>query len=291
MNSQNEKYCPFIIRNYKDYVFFHNIPDYTDQKDVDYKKPSILVLGCSYAFGEKLSEDENFSSQLQNKTHRYVYNYGLSGQGPLTSLILLKNESTKYGKINKKNKPDTVIYIYMFNQIQRAGWNKHMYNFMRKQNYFPTQKYNFLYNLHFVQYIQNIKIDKKFFSNDPDKNYNMLIKIMKDIKKESDKLFPNSRFIFLIYSDINYDLCSGHMGSTGNNPEFLQKEFDIMYSNKLKQDLEKYGIIVISTEELIGRKMDRKEDRISKLIDPNYPHPSALAWEIIIPPFIKKFNL
>ena len=86
-------------------------------------------------------------------------------------------------------------------------------------------------------------------------------------------------------------MCEGHIAAAGNNPEYLQKEFDIMYSKNFREDLEKLGILVVTTEELIGHKMNKPEYRIPKNIDPNYPHPSSLAWKEITPKLVKKFNL
>ncbi len=289
---QADTKLPFIMQKYKDYIWDFSYKKNERTTDIsDFVQPPILLLGCSYAEGEKLSKNENFSAQLTNITHRFVYNYGVAGHGPLTTLLLLKNEGTKYGFIDKENLPDTIIYVYMFSHIQRFGWIKYMYNFMRQQKYFPSQKFNFLYNSHIVQYFQNIIADKEYISNNPEENYKILMRTFKDIKHESDKLFPNSKFIFLIYSDINKDLCEGHLEAAGGNPAFLQKEFDIMYSPSFRHELEQAGMMVVSTEELLGRKMDKDEDRISKSIDPNYPHPSAKAWETITPLFVKKFEL
>ena len=114
---------------------------------------------------------------------------------------------------------------------------------------------------------------------------------MRDIKKEGEKRFPKCKFIFLIYSDINNDLCKIISGENNENKDKIKKMFEIMYSKDFKKKLEDIGYTVITTEELIGRKMNKPEDRNPKTIDPNYPHPSSKAWDEVIPKLIQELNL
>ena len=108
------------------------------------------------------------------------------------------------------------------------------------------------------------------------------------MKKQCDKLFPGSKFVVLLYSDVNKDLCE-ELLSPGEDS--INRQFEILYSDDFRKNLEKIGITVISTEELIGRKMDREEDRVPSSIDPNHPHPSASAWDEIVPALVKRLNL
>ena len=93
----------------------------------------------------------------------------------------------------------------------------------------------------------------------------------------------------ILYSDINYDLCKEFTGTNNEQSPEIEQLFNILYSQKLRKDIQDLKIYVISTEDLIGRKMDKKEDRIPN--DPNRPHPSAKAWDEIVPQLSKKFNL
>lgn len=55
-------------------------------------KKSIVLFGCSYTYGDGLSEEETFSLQLYKSTKGYdVYNYGISGGGVQHMLYLLKD--------------------------------------------------------------------------------------------------------------------------------------------------------------------------------------------------------
>ena len=261
----------------------------------DKNKKPILLLGCSYTYGHFLDANNNFAAILANNTHRKVYNWGIIGQSAFPSLLLLKNEEQK--PLLDSN-PEYIIYTYMFDHLAQYRWNVHsFFNLFRKYNYIDFQKYSFLDNLYTYSYYRNKKLSDYIFDDDDfSKRLNLFYLVIKDIKNQTDKLFPGSKFIFLIYSDINYDLCDGITSSyhEGMKINPVEKSFDIMYSEEFKEKLKSIGqdnFYVITTEELIGRKMNLPEDRISSDLDKNHPHPSSSAWEKIVPALIKKYDL
>lgn len=286
-NLDNNVSLPFFEResgNYAECYPPQRLKPYNDDLKTD-KKP-VLLLGCSYTYGELLPEDDNLSAKLEKITGRHYYNGGVVGYGPLSSLYFLKKE--EQNKLLNKA-PELIIYTYMFNHINRVFYWE-LYNFMRKLGFIPNQKYSLLYKSHVYKWLQNVKADEYFYDDvNSEKKYNLLINIFKEMKKESEKLYPGSKFAVLIYSDINYDLCEGLMGENNGNAEDVERQFKIMESERFKKDLENLGIIVVTTEELIGRKMDKPSDRIKN--DPNHPHPSSKAWDEIIPKLVKYFNL
>ena len=119
--------------------------------------------------------------------------------------------------------------------------------------------------------------------------YDLQIKVYKAIIQETKKLYPDSKFVFLIYCDKNEDIVQ--IESWNVPQKEINEEFEILYSDKFKKDIENLGATVITTEELIGRKMDKEEDRIPKSIDENYPHPSEKAWDKIVPKLVQRLNL
>lgn len=250
------------------------------------KKKPILLLGCSYAYGECIEPEDNFATKLTELSQRWVYNFGVVGQGPIHALMLLNAEKEEH--LIEEN-PEYVIYLYMFHHIIRYYFPP-FYDYYRQSNWIPFQKYNFLYRSYTYSHFKNIELEKYY--ND-DKNYEkrieLFFKIMTDMKKKSDELFPNSKFIFLIYSDVQKDLCLGLWNTVYNDEQEMNKLFEIMNSNQFKDRLKAENIEVVTTEELIGRKMFRPSDRV--INDPNHPHPSASAWKEITPQFVKKFNL
>lgn len=249
-----------------------------------YTKPPILMIGCSYTEGELLPPDNTPEEKLSRLTERYVYNWGMTGYGPIVFLSSLIGEE-KHKHITEK--PEYVIYTYMFHHLERYCYFQ-LYNTMRKLGLIPFQKYNILYNSFIYQYYKNIDIDGYFWS-DFNNRYELFFNVVKKMKEESEKLYPGSKFVILLYSDVNNDICEGIMGENNSNKENVDKLFEVLYSNEFRKRLEDMGIIVLSTEELIGRKMYKKEDRIPN--DPNHPHPSSEAWDEILPQLAKKLNL
>ena len=81
-----------------------------------FQKPPILLLGCSYAYGEFISLEDNLASKLTNLSNRWVYNFGEPGQGPIYSLLSLELEKQK-PLITVE--PEYVIYLYMFHHPNR----------------------------------------------------------------------------------------------------------------------------------------------------------------------------
>ena len=252
-------------------------------KNSNYEKPPFLMLGCSYTLGEGLSENNNVSAKLSKLTGRHVYNFGLSGEGPAAMLLLLHLEN--------KNKliefpPEYIIYTYMFHHADRfCHWE--YYNFLRKENVVPFQKWNILYYSHIYQYLQNVNLDKYYWANF-DQRYEYFFTTMEKLLEQSKKLYPNSKFVVLLYSDINHDFCEQIAGKNNANSEELKSIFEILYSDKFRQRFKDMGFLVYSTEELIGRKMDRAEDRIPE--DANRPHPSSSAWDEVLPKLLEKLN-
>lgn len=280
---------PFIQKSLEDCLAKYPPERYKqyEKKENNNKKP-ILFVGCSYTLGEALEDEDTMPAKIEKLTNRYGYNWGISGYGAVQALILFLLEN-KYHLINEE--PEYIIYTYMFHHLDRFQ-EPEIFNFYRKNNYIPIQKYNNLYKSYIYRRIKDIELSNYLYNNgELDIQLNLFYTIMKDIKKQSEKLFPNSKFVILIYSDINYDLCRNLMGQDDENKFRINKMFEIMYSEDFKKNLENMGYTVITTEELIGRKMYRQEDRNPKTIDPNYPHPSSKAWDEIVPKLIQKLNL
>lgn len=261
--------------------------NYFDEYDYskNYKKPPILFLGCSYTYGEKLEKEETFPYKVSQLSNRHCYNMAITGTGIQYYYLELLLEE-KYHKLAEK--PEYIIYTYMFHHPARF-FNYWFTNLYRKKNYIPEQKYNFLYKSAIYRYFQDIKLG--IWLSDFENEKIMFFSMMRDMKKQSEKLFPNSKFVVLIYSDINYDLHKGIIGKNNENKKNVDKMFSFMNSEEFRKKLEDMGYIVISTEQLIGRKMDRKTDRIPREKDPNYPHPTNEAWNEIAPALVNKLNL
>ena len=276
---------PFIKERKINNLFVLERFDKEELYNNEFKKSPVLLLGCSYTRGGWIPE-ETYAKKLSRLTKRPVYNWGRAGAGPEFVLGLIEEEEQNH--ILKNYQPEIIIYTYMFNHIHRLGYWDY-YDILRKNGIMDYKGPKFLYNSYIYSYIRNTQFSKEYVEK---KTYELQMKIFKCLVQKCKKLFPQSKFVFLLYYDINYDLSEGFTGSNGKNQKMIDEEFEVLYSDKFKQDLENLGTTVITTEELIGRKMDREEDRVPKTIDKNsYPHPSEKAWDEILPKLVKKLNL
>lgn len=255
-------------------------------KNATNKRP-ILLMGCSYTYGQWLTKETNISAKLANLTGRTVYNTGIIGGGPIAQLKFLYDENKKH-KIDISSPPEYVVYTYMFHHIDRWQYWQY-YDVLRKLGIIKNQPYNKLYYSYTYSYIRNTEFDNYIIDN----NYqiDLFVDILKGIKDEINLLYPDCKFIILIYSDENYDICEDLIGKNSERKARIDELFKIMYSTDFRERLEKIGVQIISTEELIGRRMYKKEDRIPSYIDMFHPHPSETAWDEILPKLIIKLGV
>ena len=79
----------------------------------------LLFMGCSFAFGDGLNDNETIASQAAQLLKNYnVYNYGFSGWGPNNALRLVNQK--KFASDLPKNLPVKVVYIFMDHHINRV---------------------------------------------------------------------------------------------------------------------------------------------------------------------------
>ncbi|MBR2068711.1 MAG: hypothetical protein IJ877_03005 [Candidatus Gastranaerophilales bacterium] len=262
-------------------VRFHPFP-----KNYPKDKKPILMLGCSYTFGQGLAEDETLAMKLQRLTGRWVYNMGVGSRDATVSLMLLEEEK-KNPRITQK--PEYIIYTYMYHHLQRViNWR--YFNYYRQHGYIAFQKYNPLYLSYTYSYFKNRELEN-YLWNDWDYILHRIIFInmLYDMKKICSEMYPESKFIVLLYNDINYDLVRPLWESVGYNEYKMNKLFEILYSEEFKRTIEGGGLEVISTLELIKRPMDKPSDRVQN--DANYPHPSSEVWDLVAPKLIERLKL
>ena len=78
------------------------------------KNPPIYIFGCSFAYGEKLNDNETFGAKLAEITNRPVYTFAYPGFSVQHMLYQLDNMD-----FSKYPKPKTIIYIYISDQMRR----------------------------------------------------------------------------------------------------------------------------------------------------------------------------
>lgn len=193
-------------------------------------------------------------------------------------LALIKNPNL-YNKITQT--PEHIVYIYITDHIESL-----------QANIFPSPMtangINLTYKLKdnrlildykpFYNFSKNFIVKSLYYQADQKrrneyqaiKEYNAKLakQIFIESKKEIEKKYPNIKFTVIRY-------------------EVEDDNADIFEMPQMWSDLEKEGFTVIKSSDLIGRKykyhsQDTNED---------YYHPSEQAWDMLIPPLIKRLNL
>ena len=240
----------------------------------EYTKPPVWLMGCSYAWGYLLDNDKTFAEKISNLTKRPVYNWSWCGIGPAEALIrLYTNKNDKY---LPKTPPEYIIYIYMYNHTARHPCN---YNILYALKEFGVidEKNTIFDRLYFFRSIRQ-NIFNKY--HDYDKFMKQMFRAM---IKETKKRYPDSKFVILIYSDTDKDVKDGHS-------PLVKEDYDMLNSDEFWEETKNDGAIIIKTKDLIGRDMDRPEDRVPNDTSAT-PHPTSEAWDLIVPELAKKLSM
>lgn len=240
----------------------------------EYTKPPVWLMGCSYAWGYLLENDETFSEKISNLTKRPVYNWSWCGIGPAEALIRLY--TNKNDKFLPKTPPEYIIYIYMYNHPARHPCNFNIL-YALKELRVLDEKNTIFDRLYFLRSIRQ-NIFNKY--HDYDKFMKQMFRAM---IKETKKRYPDSKFIILIYNDTDKDVKDGH-------PPLVKEDYDMLNSNEFWEETKNDGAIIIKTKDLIGRDMDRTEDRVPNDTSAT-PHPTSAAWDLIVPKLVEKLSM
>lgn len=253
--------------NYKSEKSFMRKPE-----GLEYKKPPIILFGCSFVFGYGLSNNDTFSHKLSLFSKRPVYNRAMPGWGLQHMLYQLKREDF----YNEVKPPEYVIYTFIPDHINRL----YRYQYPPPNNYILlrykiTEKgfeeiqpfFRPLWSLYTVNYVQSwIENDILTAKSNTKNNYDFFCLMMEECKKLIMLHYPKAKIVILMYKEYPY---------MENDYAYLRE--------KLTQD----GFTVINTSELL------KNDSLygDKYKAPDQCHPSGLAWDLIVPALIKKLNL
>ena len=218
----------------------------------NYPKAPIWLLGCSYAWGYLLDNDKTFGAKISELTKRPVYNWSYPGIGPAEELMRIYTE--KNNKYLPRTAPECAIYIYMYNHFSRYPRD---YNtiFILKQFGVLDEKNTPFDRLYLTKCIRQGFFNRNIENDNAKKEF--MKKVFFAMKNEIIKKYPQTKFVILLYNDTNTDFNDGHT-QMGDN------EYDLLNSKEYWQEYKDNDIEVISTKDLIGREMDRKEDRVAE---------------------------
>jgi len=228
----------------------------------DYK--TIIVFGCSFAFGDNLGEDEDFSSQLYRNTNFSVHNRADSGFGPQMMLYQLQKDNSSFLKKLIPN-AEYIVYVFIGGHLQRVVMSRcfpFLYKVSPKYKLSSNNKLIFQPAPKLLAYSNIYRYIESLFPKIKGEEYckKLFIKIMEESYKKSQELYPGVKFYTLVYDDMD---------------------------NDIRRKLEAIGIKVIYLHDLSNENFQSLKYQISEYDT----HPNAEAWRVITPLFIKKAGI
>lgn len=233
---------------------------------LDYDKPPIILMGCSYIYGLFYENEHTPHYKLSELTKRPVFNYAIPGKGLQHALFVVSNKLYD----SRMKKPEYFIYVMMDDHVRRM-YTQVMFNDNFAQPVYKIDNFGKitlknekfpLYRKFFsVYYFYNLYYFSYFYKNYYVHQKNVFA-YFRTMKKLLDKQFPGIKFVILLYDDYN--------------------KFGINFSQ-----LEDEGFIVLQTKELTGIRLQQPEYQMSK----TDTHPTEAAWDVVIPALVNKLGL
>lgn len=227
---------------------------------------TIMILGCSYAYGEGLKNKENLSALLSEALKYNVINAGFGGHGIQSAYKFLKDF---WLEKEKKNNVDIFIYVYMKDHLRRIYKRNNWFSgeiyphFEYRDSHLVEIKpiFPYIYASFLFFNLNNRIIHKKLYEElKTYKDFNIIISELQNTIK---KINPNSKTIILVVP-VKY------------THEFIADN-SMFPSNELTF-LEELGIKVINAEELTNENL-----RDEKWYIEDKSHPSSQYRQLIVP--------
>ena len=229
-------------------------------------KHSIVLFGCSYAYGVGLAQNQTFSYKLSQILKTPVYNRALAWGNLQEMWYQAAAEGSKdfYTQVPKS---DTYIYLMMYDHYNRMYSFFTVYTYRQYLNYIDyngnlkTQLQsslsdNILSISYTYRHIKNL-ITYKYLQNPKNKDeiINRAVKYIVSSKKElENQNGKDIKFIVILYDDIDYD-------------------------KELVKELNKNNIHTIRTKDITDKKLKNAKYTLTKTDS----HPNEKAWNLLTP--------
>lgn len=239
------------------------------------KKKSLIVIGCSFAFGVDLRDEDTLAYRLQQYTHRKTYNYGYPAHG--IQHVLYKIQKSDDFAYDVKD-AEYVIYVFFSDHLRRLHLNffdkyaQHKYLKYKKQGISLKEE---PFHVIPIDYFKITTIGKRstdFFSalKNDEENFNLFKLYLLECKKSLYEKNPNCKFVILVY----------------NSNEILKRLGLKQFHTNRWKELEDEGFIIINfdTNEFDYLNTD-------DFIASDEIHPSAAVWKKLVPVISDKLGL
>lgn len=232
------------------------------------KKKPVLLLGCSYAYGQFLDEKDTLGYKISEKAKRPVYNWGYPAWGIQHAYYIVRNMP----KISPD--PEYVFYIFMNDHLRRMYINCFREDYAENLQYRvidgvlvkKDNRRNIFDNSHFLVNLKNFVL---YFYKRTKNSQNLFKTYVHSLNDEIKEIYPNSKFVVLVFDKNN-------------------KKWKLPY--KIMDELKQEGIDVFYLNDITNIDFSKDEYKLSEDKD-YFRHPNAQAWEVTSDSLIKKFNL
>ncbi len=265
-NYKNSIFHSISVNKYFDMLYANKIingaftTNLRPDENINSDKKSVIFMGCSFTWSDGLNEDETVSAQFAKLTGKPTYNRAGRGWG-LSHFLYQVRRNDFYTQF--KEEPEYIFYIYIQDHDNRLDKFKIEPNcidfqpkYIIKKGHLIEQKPNFidrLYSVQDYQYYYNYNKKKVDFST---------IKLyFTEARDAIRQHWKNTKLVILVYP--------------------IRMSID----KNLFTTLENEGYKVIYLEDLVNIDLTDDKYRCDGW------HPSAEAWQIILPKIIKELDI
>ncbi len=245
---------------------FKTFQIFSSSKNIPYK--SIVVFGCSMAYGYNLKDHQTISYKLSEKLGCKVYNLAVPAGGLNQILYILQRfDITEY----IKEEPEYFIYFYNPDHLRRmfmkctTTMKEPQFVFYEKRNgKLLLQKNLLIQNTWFYALVHDeirFCIKNRFSKILENKAKDYFLLYLSTIQSKIKELYPNSKFIIVKFSSDNFDIALKEKYSVIDIPQITG--IDVMLNTP--ENIEKYNI------------------------DSGF-HPNEYYWNLILPVLVDKLN-
>lgn len=238
---------------------------------LEYKKPPIVLFGCSFTYGYRLNDEQTFGAYLSKLSKRPVYNRAFNAWG-FPHMVYQLSRDDFYREVKE---PEYVIYVFSKNQMQMMYdytfqlWDEAMCLRYKLSNGKLVKVKNppkFIRGFYLLKFINQKMARKVIDCNFSQKDEELAIAHFKTAKESALKHWKNTKFVVLLYDQ---------------TPE--TEWFD----EKFASDLKKNGFIVLKMDDIAGFKVYDAKFQMTE----NDPHPSERLWQLFTPKLVKTLGL
>ena len=236
----------------------------------EYKNPGVILLGCEYMYGERLTPEQTLGAKLSKIMKAPVYNISIPGGGLQHALFQVESsdyddeiENSKYAVLLITGEHIWRIKTYSNGYYQEPYvWPVFDIN---KDGILVPHKYTLFERTYIYQYLNKLywqifaSFDSKF-----DLVKEHIVKLNQDLKEINSNII----FIVILFADNDHGL------------KFL--------TSPRWYELQEQGINVIDADELSLRNNISISDQKYRIEGDG--HPSEKVWDVLAPEIAKELN-